>query len=88
MNVSPLCSELVYQLRQLAKFEKDPHKSNSYKKASDSILENAETFDEMVIKGDFKILPGIGDSINKKISEFLMTGHINKLRELQNAKNE
>jgi DNA polymerase/3'-5' exonuclease PolX len=85
--VSPLLAELVYQLRQLAALEPEPRKRQAYLKAGESLLENADKFNDMArqpsSKQAFKELPGIGDSISSKIEEFLMFGKITKLLELQ-----
>ena len=94
INVSPnpLLTDLVYQLRMIGKLEPDMHKRTAYAMAVESLLLNADSFGEMAmamsIAKEFKKLPGIGDSISSKIEEFLMTGKIQKLIDLQASTNE
>ena len=84
-EINPLCNSLAIELRKLSTLEPDPHRAKAYQKAATVLLENIEQFDSLMIDKDFKSLPGIGDSINRKIEEFLMTGHISKLKELESA---
>jgi len=82
-QINPLCSELVLQLRKIGKLESDPHKRASYMKAADVILDNIDNFRQLVVTDSFKTLPGIGDSINKKIKEFFLFGYIPKLKDME-----
>lgn len=87
ISPNPLLSELVLKLRMIGKLEPDLRKKKAYSIAVESLLENADKFNDMAmtnsVRQAFKALPGIGDSISMKIEEYLMTGNIRKLVELE-----
>jgi DNA polymerase/3'-5' exonuclease PolX len=89
MSPNPLLSELIIALRLIGKYEPEPHKAKAYDVAVNSLLRNADKFNELAMHSPggkaFKELDGIGDSISLKIEEFLMTGKIHKLEELKAA---
>jgi DNA polymerase/3'-5' exonuclease PolX len=71
---------IAEQLDLLACVEKDTHKSEAYKKATDAIrkLQFEVTNGTEISKGPRKV-PGIGKGIANKIDEYIVTGQIKKL---------
>jgi len=71
---------IAEQLDLLARVEKDTHKSEAYKKATDAIrkLQFEVTNGTEISKGPRKV-PGIGKGIANKIDEYIVTGQIKKL---------
>tara|TARA_Y100000389_G_scaffold67223_1_gene63492 strand:- start:798 stop:2027 length:1230 start_codon:yes stop_codon:yes gene_type:complete len=78
-------SELADVLDDLAHYEKDTHKSRVYDKAASIIdqLPYKVTNGEELANGPKKI-PGIGKGIAKIIDEYIETGKVKKLEELEN----
>lgn len=78
-------SELADVLDDLAHYEKDTHKSRVYDKAASIIdqLPYKVTNGEELANGSKKI-PGIGKGIAKIIDEYIETGKVKKLEELEN----
>ena len=78
-------SELADVLDDLAHYEKDTHKSRVYDKAASIIdqLPYKVTNGEELAIGPKKI-PGIGKGIAKIIDEYIETGKVKKLEELEN----
>lgn len=78
-------SELANVLDDLAHYEKDTHKSRVYDKAASIIdqLPYKVTNGEELANGPKKI-PGIGKGIAKIIDEYIETGKVKKLEEMEN----
>jgi DNA polymerase/3'-5' exonuclease PolX len=77
-------SDLTDVFDKLASYEEDPHKRNAYRNAADAIYKlpfEVKSGSELAT-GPMKV-PGIGKSIAKKIDEFLETGKIKRLEELE-----
>ena len=77
-------SDLTDVFDKLASYEEDPHKRNAYREAADAIYKlpfEVKSGSELAT-GPMKI-PGIGKGIAKKIDEFLETGKIKRLEELE-----
>ena len=78
-------SELADVFDNLAHYEKDTHKSRVYDRAASAIdqLPYKVTSGEELANGPKKI-PGIGNGIAKIIDEYIETGKVKKLEELEN----
>ncbi|MCU0642749.1 MAG: DNA polymerase/3'-5' exonuclease PolX [bacterium] len=57
-------------------------KVNAYRKASRLIKDLQEDIEQLAHEGKLRELPGIGDALVKKITEYLDTGKINKYEEI------
>lgn len=77
--------EVAERLNHLNKLHRDMDevfKANSYSKASKKISELEENVEDMS-EEDLKQIEGIGDAIASKIREYVETGSIEKIEELE-----
>src|SRR3989338_7580968 len=60
-------------------------KVNAYRKAARIMEDLPEDVREHIKRGDLKEIPGIGEAISQKITEFSETGKIKAFEELKNS---
>lgn len=73
-------NDLINQLNDLGKYEKNQFKKIAYFKASRIINEMPE--EEFNMRENFIDIKGIGEAINKKIIQFKQTGFIEKWKNI------
>lgn len=68
----------VFQdIAELLKLKKDNiFKIRAYQKAARSIEELEAEVEQLVAEGRLEEIPGVGEAINKKITELVTTGHL------------
>jgi DNA polymerase (family 10) len=73
-------AEIVKILEDIADFlelkGENVFKSRAYQKAARSIEFLTESVDKMVKEGRLKEIPGVGEAINRKLTELITTGHM------------
>ncbi len=75
----------VFQdIAELLKFKKDNiFKIRAYQKAARSIEELEAEVEQLVAEGRLEEIPGVGEAINKKITELVTTGHLSYYERLR-----
>ncbi|MER3419553.1 MAG: hypothetical protein C4290_03080, partial [Chloroflexota bacterium] len=58
-------------------------KVRAYRRAAAAIRDSSEDVARLAVEGGLKTLPGVGDAIAKKITDYLATGHIPLLDRLR-----
>jgi DNA polymerase (family 10) len=58
-------------------------KVRAYRRAAEVIRGTSEDVAQLAAEGRLKTLPGVGDAIAKKITDYLTTGHISLLDRLR-----
>jgi len=77
-------SELLYQIAELLSFSKENlFRVRAYENAARVIESYPRDIEELVKNNELKEIPGIGKSIEEKITEYLSTGRLKYLDELK-----
>ena len=70
-------AKVFEDIAELLKLKKDNiFKIRAYQKAARSIEELPVAVEQLVAEGRLKEIPGVGEAINKKITELVTTGHL------------
>ncbi len=75
----------VFQdIAELLKLKKDNiFKIRAYQKAARSIEELEAEVEQLLAEGRLEEIPGVGEAINKKITELVTTGHLGYYQRLK-----
>jgi DNA polymerase (family 10) len=77
-------ARVFLDIAELLKLKKDnPFKIRAYQKAAQSIEELSVDVEQLVAEGKLKEIPGVGEAINKKITELVTTGRLSYLEKLK-----
>ena len=63
--------------------KENPFKIRAYRKAVNSIEQLPVEVEQLVAEDRLKEVPGVGEAINKKITELVTTGHLGYYDELK-----
>jgi len=70
-------AKVFQDIAELLKLKKDNiFKIRAYQKAAHSIEELSVEVEQLVVEDKLKEIPGVGEAINKKITELVTTGHL------------
>ena len=76
--------QVFLEIADLLEKKKDNwFKIRAYRKAAGTIEELPVAVEELVAEGKLKEIPGIGEAINKKITELVTTGKLEYLERLK-----
>lgn len=76
-------AEIFYDIADILEMKGVSFKPQAYRRAAMAIENLSEDIAEIVKKGQVKEVPGVGESIAKKIEEFLKTGRIKNYEDLK-----
>ena len=77
-------SEIFERMADILEFKgENSFKINAYRKAARMIGDLTQDIEEVAQKGELRGVPGIGESMAAKISEYLKTGKISKFEEVR-----
>ncbi len=77
-------ADLFGKMADILEFKgENPFKISAYRKASRIIGDLTQDIEEITERGKLKDVPGIGEGMAQKISEYLKTGKISKLEEVK-----
>ncbi len=76
-------ASLLYEIADLLEIKEVEWKPRAYRKAAQNIEALSEDIKEIWKKGELDKVPGVGEGIAKKISEFLKTGKSSYLKKLK-----
>ncbi len=79
-------SEVAKVLREIAdllELQEVPFKPRAYRQAAQSINRLSDRVVDVAARGDLDAIPGVGESIAKKINELVKTGRLKYLEELR-----
>lgn len=81
--------EIIHALEEISLLlelkGEDKFKSVAYSRAARSIAQSTSDVVGIIQKGEAKKIPGVGEALAKKLSEFVETGKISYLEELKNS---
>lgn len=82
MNNSEI-AQMLYEFAELMDLKGDVFKRNAYRKAAQSVEDLGRDVQDLVAEGNLDSIPGVGESIAKKIKEFVGTGRSTELEKLR-----
>jgi DNA polymerase (family X) len=85
MSTNEAVAEILTAIGDLLELQGERFKPEAYRRAARSILGAGEDLRTIQARGGLSEIPAVGEAIQKKIEEFLTTGHIHYLEELQAA---
>jgi DNA polymerase (family 10) len=74
---------IFYEVADILDLQGVPFKPNAYRRAARSIEGLDEPISKLAIEGKLEELPGVGESLAKKIQEILDTGELSYLKKLR-----
>lgn len=74
---------IFYEVADILDLQGVPFKPNAYRRAARAIEELDEDISKLAAEGRLKEIPGVGDSVAKKIQEILKTGQLSFLNKLR-----
>jgi DNA polymerase (family X) len=85
MSTNEQVAEILSAIGDLLELQGERFKPEAYRRAARSILGAGEDLRAIQARGELSEIPAVGEAIQKKIEEFLATGRIHYLGELQAA---
>jgi len=76
-------SKVLHEIADLLELQEIPFKPRAYRQAAQSIDRLKEQISEVAARGEFDNIPGVGESIAKKILELVTTGRLKYLEDLR-----
>jgi len=76
-------AQMLYEFAELMDLKGDVFKRNAYRKAAQSVEDLGRDVQDLVAEGNLDSIPGVGESIAKKIKEFVGTGRSTELEKLR-----
>ena len=76
-------ASLFYKMAEYLEIKGEQFKPQAYRKAAMTIEELDEDIAEIAKQGKLQELPGIGESLAKKIAEYIQTGRIQAFERLR-----
>lgn len=81
--------EIIHALEEISQLlelkGEDKFKTAAYSRAARSIAQTTSDVVELIKKGEARKIPGVGEALSKKLSEFVETGKVSYLEELRNS---
>ncbi|WP_019176106.1 DNA polymerase/3'-5' exonuclease PolX [Methanomassiliicoccus luminyensis] len=76
-------AQMLYEFAELMDLKGDVFKRNAYRKAAQSVEDLGRDVQDLVAEGNLDSIPGVGESIAKKIKELVGTGRSTELEKLR-----
>lgn len=76
-------ARILYEIADYLEMEGVQFKPRAYRKAAQNIESLGTAIEDVYGRGELEDIPGVGESIAKKVTEFLETGKVKKLQELK-----
>lgn len=76
-------AELLRSIADLLDLQGEKFKPEAYRRAARSIESLPEPISKYADRGELRAIPGIGEAISEKLTEFLATGHLGYLDQLR-----
>lgn len=78
-------ARLLYELAELLELENETFKPRAYRRAAQNIEALGKDIADLAAQGKLDEIPGVGESIRKKLEEFLATGTFQTLERMRKA---
>jgi DNA polymerase (family 10) len=75
--------KVLNEIADLLELQEVPFKPRAYRRAAHSIEGLSENLQDIAARGELETIPGVGESIAKKLDELIRTGHSLYLTELR-----
>lgn len=76
-------ADLLHKIAKILEIQKVPFKPRAYQRAALNIESLAEDIESLVAQDRLREIPGVGEAIAAKVTEFVTTGKLRYLEELQ-----
>ncbi|MFO7836885.1 MAG: DNA polymerase/3'-5' exonuclease PolX [Candidatus Thorarchaeota archaeon] len=80
---NPEVAEILYEIADYLEIKGVEWKPRAYRRAAGAVETLSDDIEQVAERGDLQDIPGVGESIASKIAEYLETGHLEYLENLQ-----